>query len=181
MYLISVYFDENTNKIIQRMINQVAEKTGNHFMTDNNVPPHMTISAIEARDISVLLPVFETFKDIEAGEIQFVSVGQFFPYVMYITPVLSEYLHNLQTRIYNAVSDIDETSVSNFYRPYSWLPHITIGKKLDDLQMKRAFAIMKDNFVPFKAKVVKIGLAKVNPHEDVMVFELGKSGCPDKV
>ena len=172
MYLISVYFDEKTNKILQRMINQVAEKTGNHFMTDNNVPPHMTISSIEARDISVLLSAFEKLHGMEAGEIQFVSVGQFFPYVMYVTPVLCEYLQNIQTRVYNAVSEIDETTVSNFYRPYSWLPHVTIGKKLDDLQMKQAFDVMKDNFVPFKAKVVKIGLAKVNPHEDVMVFDL---------
>lgn len=172
MYLISVYFDEKTNRILQRMINQVAEKTGNHFMTENSVPPHMTISSIEARDIDVLIPTFETLKDLEAGEIQFVSVGQFFPYVMYVTPVLSEYLQNLQSRVYNAVKDIDETSVSNFYRPYSWLPHITIGKKLDDLQMKQAFSVMKDSFAPFRAKIVRIGLAKVNPHEDVMAFDL---------
>lgn len=172
MYLISVYFDEKTNRILQRMINQVAEKTGNHFMTENSVPPHMTISSIEARDTGVLIPAFERLKDLEAGEIQFVSTGQFFPYVMYVTPVLNEYLQGLQNTVYNAVKDIEETSVSNFYRPYSWLPHITIGKKLDDLQMKQAFSVMKDSFAPFRAKIVRIGLAKVNPHEDVMTFDL---------
>ena len=34
MYLISAYFDEKTNRIINRYINQIAAKTGNPFMTE---------------------------------------------------------------------------------------------------------------------------------------------------
>ena len=69
MYLISVYFDEKTNSILQRYINQISEKTGNRFMTDNNVPPHMTISSIEARSVDVLVPAFEELRgNIKAGE-----------------------------------------------------------------------------------------------------------------
>ena len=47
MYLISIYFDDKTNKIIRNYINQVAKATGNSFMLDGNVPPHITISAFE--------------------------------------------------------------------------------------------------------------------------------------
>lgn len=32
MYLISCYFDEKTNRILQRYIDQAAAKTGNTFM-----------------------------------------------------------------------------------------------------------------------------------------------------
>ena len=35
MYLISVYFDNKSNKIISDYINKIAQKTGNTFMTDN--------------------------------------------------------------------------------------------------------------------------------------------------
>lgn len=173
MYLISVYFDEQANKNLQRYINMIADKTGNTFMTDNNVPPHMTISSIEARNVDVIVPAFESLKDnINAGSIQFVSVGQLLPYVMYITPVLNEYLMDLQNKVYVAVKDIPETSVSRFYKPYSWLPHITLGKKLDKDQMMIAFDVMRNNFATFDAKVTGIGLAKVNPHEDVIRYEL---------
>lgn len=55
MYLVSVYFDKTAEHILQRYINKIAEKTGNSFMVDNNVPPHMTISEIEARSENVLL------------------------------------------------------------------------------------------------------------------------------
>ena len=43
MYLVSLYFDEKTEEKIQSFINQVAEKTGNTFMVDGKVPPHMTV------------------------------------------------------------------------------------------------------------------------------------------
>ena len=43
MYLVSVYFDDKSNKIISDYINKIAQKTGNTFMTDNHVPPHLTI------------------------------------------------------------------------------------------------------------------------------------------
>lgn len=173
MYLISVYFDEQANKNLQRYINMIADKTGNTFMTDNNVPPHMTISSIEARNVDVIVPAFEALKDnINAGSIQFVSVGQLLLYVMYVTPVLNEYLMDLENKVYNAVKDIPETSVSRFYKPYSWLPHITLGKKLDKEQMMIAFDVMRNNFAPFDANVTGIGLAKVNPHEDVIRYEL---------
>ena len=33
MYLVSVYFDEKTNRILNRYIRIIAEKTGNTFMT----------------------------------------------------------------------------------------------------------------------------------------------------
>ncbi len=50
MYLISVYFDDKSNKIISNYINKIAQKTGNTFMTDNHVPPHLTIMSVEARE-----------------------------------------------------------------------------------------------------------------------------------
>ena len=59
MYLISAYFDENTNKILKHLQQRIADKTGNDFMIRNNVMPHLTISAIEARDVDVLIPAFE--------------------------------------------------------------------------------------------------------------------------
>ena len=173
MYLISVYFDEQANKNLQRYINIIADKTGNTFMTDNNVPPHMTISSIEARNVDVIIPAFESLKgNINAGNIQFVSVGQLLPYVIYVMPVLNKYLMDLQNKVYSTVKDIPETSVSRYYKPYSWLPHITLGKKLNKDQLMIAFDVMRNNFVPFDARIMGIGLAKVNPHEDVIRYEL---------
>lgn len=172
MYLISIYFDEKTNRILQRYIDQIAAKTGNTFMTDNHVPPHMTISAVEARSVEILRPVFTGLQGkIRQGRIKFVSVGQLLPYVMYVTPVVNDYLLELSKKVYEAVKDIPETTVSKYYQPLSWLPHVTVGKKLDKEQMIKALRVLQYGFALFEATVAEIGLAKVNPHEDVERFE----------
>ncbi len=49
MYTISVYFDEKSNKTIQQYINQIARQTGNTYMLDEQVPPHITISAFDTK------------------------------------------------------------------------------------------------------------------------------------
>ena len=94
------------------------------------------------------------------------------PYVIYTTPVMNPYLLELSECIYEAFKEIPQTSISRYYRPLSWLPHVTLGKTLDKDQMQKAFAVMQGNFAPFSARVVEIGLAKVNPHEDIVRFEL---------
>ena len=98
------------------------------------------------------------------------SVGQLLPYVIYVTPVLNAYLLDLSKNVYDIFSVIPETTISRYYQPLSWLPHVTLGKKLDRVQLKQAFEVMQNNFAPFTAKVVEMGLAKVNPHEDVMRY-----------
>lgn len=175
MYLISAYFDEHTNKRINHYINRIAEKTGNTYMTDNHVPPHMTISSVEARDGCLLLPYVEKLQDrLKQGSLQFVSVGMFFPYVMYITPVLNTYLQELSKTVYEAVCGIDGVHVSRLYQPMQWLPHITIGKKLSKEEMRLAFQIMQDCFAPFDGEVISLGLAKTNPHEDIWKMQIAE-------
>ena len=173
MYLISIYFDKQTNKTLQWYIDKIAEKTGNHFMIENHVPPHMTIAAIEARNVDVLKPAFGDLNGkLYTGSMKIVSIGQLFPYVMYATPVLDKKLFNLSEEVYNAFCDIPETTMSEYYKPFSWLPHITLGKTLDKVQMQKAFQAMQESFVPFTAQFDEIGMAKVNPHEDVGRFKL---------
>ena len=175
MYLISAYFDENTNKILKHLQQKIADKTGNDFMIRNNVMPHLTISAIEARNVDVLIPAFEKvcrekLQPLDEkgvvnvnNTINIVSVGQLFPRVIYAAPVFNEYMMNLSISIYNEFTTIPETNISKFYQPYSWMPHITLGKCLDKEQMRQAFAVLQDLFMPIDGWIAKIGLSTVNP------------------
>ncbi len=174
MYLISVYFDDNANKIIKRYMEKIAAITGNNYMVDNHVPPHMTISSVEARSGEVLIPHVAALENtIKCGEIHFVSVGVFLPYVMYLTPVLNEYLMDMSERVYKAVCEVPDVSISKVYQPMQWLPHVTLGKKLDKEQMQKAFQVMQEGFQPFTAEIVKMGLASTNPHKDILVQRMG--------
>lgn len=180
MYLISAYFDENTNKILKHLQQRIADKTGNDFMIRNNVMPHLTISAIEARNVDVLIKVCrEKLQPLDEkgvvninNTINIVSVGQLFPRVIYAAPVLNEYMMNLSISIYNEFATIPETNISKFYQPYSWMPHITLGKCLDKEQMRQAFGVLQDLFMPIDGRITKIGLSTVNPYREVMSVAL---------
>lgn len=174
MYLISVYFDNTATKRMQSLIEQIAEASGNSYMTAKQVPPHMTISSIEARSVEVLIPAVKKLEGrLYQGTVQFVSVGQLLPYVLYTMPVLNAYLQEIASQVYNAVANIPETTVSRYYSPHSWLPHVTLGKTLSREQMQRAFVVVQDKFSVFEAHITELGLAKVNPHNDVLRFPLG--------
>jgi len=173
MYLISIYFDENTEKTLNSYIQHVAKATGNTFMLDNHVPPHITVAAVETKQEELLISKMEALtKKLTSGEIKFVSVGSFSSKVIYVQPVLNEYLHNLSVELSRELGQIEETILSPFYQPFSWLAHCTIGKQLSQEQLQQAFTVLSNEFVPIDAKVTHIGIAKTNPHRDIKVWEL---------
>ena len=173
MYLISAYFDAQSNKVLNRYIKQIAEKTENRFMLSHQVPPHMTVSQIEARSEEVLISHFYKLQDeLHKGSIEVASIGMMMPYVIYAMPVFNQYLLDLSMDVYCAFNQIDETKISKYYKPMSWIPHITLGKTLTKEQMLGAVGILQDGFVPMTAEITEIGLARVNPHEDIVRFTL---------
>lgn len=191
MYLISIYFDEKTSASLEKIIKRVAEATGNTFMLDNQVPPHITVAAVETRredelfdcinqlvcesrndDERVLITRDMSQSTLRSGELQLVSVGAFFPQVLFVQPVLNEYLYNLSVKLSEKLSVIEETIVSPYYQPFRWLPHCTIAKQLTQEQMVEAFKVLQQHFVPMEGRVTRIGVARTNPHRDVKVWEL---------
>lgn len=173
MYLISIYFDEKTNQKIGQYIRQVAEKSGNRFMLEGNVPPHITISSFETRqELEAIHCLEKCAEKLKQGTLQWASVGVFLPYVIYLAPVLNEYLHTMSVEIYSSMAKIEDISISQYYRPFQWMPHTTIGKKLTKEEMLASFHLLQNQFGCFKGTVTKIGLAKTNPYKDLVTFDL---------
>ena len=169
MYLISAYFDEKTNKTLSGYLDGVAKACGNTFMLDNNVPPHLTILSIEARDEEAVVEKSSAImKTLSSGDILIPTLGQILPGVIYGAPVINEYLMDMQIKLYDALKDVNGLSFSKYYQPYSWMPHITLGKTLDSEQMRDAFSYLQKSFVPLEARVEEIGIAKTNPHKDIV-------------
>ena len=106
MYLVSVYFDDKSNKIISDYINKIAQKTGNTFMTDNHVPPHLTIMSVEAREeaLSKLLPYQKSdfkamYKALEGRPMT----------VRYLDPPLHEFTPKTEEEMAELAKDMGKT------------------------------------------------------------------------
>lgn len=172
MYLISAYFDSTTTKQLKRIIDTLAVQTGNDYMTENEVPPHLTISSFETRNPKNLKEAFFKLENEAAVPVRIISAGVFLPYVMYVAPVLNIELQHLSQRIYDVFSEREDVTINKCYRPYSWFPHITLGKKLDEQQMRTAFEVVQRHFAPLKGEIVRLGMAKTNPHMDLCEIQL---------
>lgn len=173
MYLVSIYFDNNTEKELASIINSVAKATGNTFMLDNNVPPHITVSGIETKKEELVIEALErVVSKLDAGDIHFVSVGAFLPQVIYVEALMNGYLQELSKELFDKLSKVEETMFNPYYKPFEWLPHCTIGKTLSDEQMIEAFKVLQKRFVTFKGTINRIGIAKTNPHRDIKVWEI---------
>lgn len=171
MYLISLYFDQKTNKQINNYINNCIQD--DNYMKNHHIPPHLTISAFYHQDEKRIIEHFKnSVKTFSSQSIYYVAVGTFFPHVIYITPVLNQYLMTLSLTLYQQLKTISDISFQPYYLPYQWLPHTTIGKRLTPIQMQETFHYLQKEFVPFYAKIEKIGLSKTNPYQDLLVIEL---------
>ena len=173
MYLISVYFDETTEKRINGYMKQIEKATGNTLMTQGNIPPHITVAAFQTESEDDAREIFLRKKEeLESGKIQWVSVGSFLPGVIYITPVLNEYLHHLVETYYKEITGREGVKIDHRYMPFSWLPHSTLAKHLSKEQLTIAFEVMQKQFTPLEGKVTKIGLSKTKPYEDLEIIDL---------
>lgn len=178
-YLISLYFDENTNKQICKYMNEVAMATGNDYMLVNKVPPHITVSSFEIRETGeydvvkqLEMKLNEVLADISVGDIQWVGCGAFMNSVLYLTPVLNEYLQIIMQSVYDGISELPDVAISRYYKPFQWLPHTTIGKKMQAETLIKGFSVTQEAFGVIHGRVVRIGLAKAGPYEDIKVWEL---------
>ena len=173
MYLVSIYFDEKTNQRIKEYMKQVAAKTGNSFMLDGNVPPHITVGAFETKnEVEVISVLEKTLQEQKLGSVQLVSVGMFQTSSIFLSAVYSEYLHEMCKNICAALENVDNTILRNNYRPFQWMPHVTIGKTLSKEQQKLAFEVLQNCFGTMEATVTQIGLAKTNPYKDIFCLPI---------
>ncbi len=176
MYLISLYFDKKTNQIIQNHIEGAAEHSGNGYMLEKEVPPHITLTAFETKlaEESLIALLDEVISLQKVGNVQWVSVGAFFPQVLFLIPVLNEYLHGMSECVCNRLATDSTAKIQNCYRPFCWMPHTTIAKKLSKEEMRLAFARLQNEFAPFSGTVERIGLSRATPKKEIKSWELRK-------
>ncbi len=173
MYLVSLYFDDEASRKIQWLIDKTSYKSGNNFMIDGKVPPHITIASFQTDQEKKAVEILDKIiRDIRGGTITWASIGVFKSSVLFIAPVLNEYLHNLSENINDGISLIGNISISKYYLPFQWMPHTTIAKKLNRDQLLKAFKELEKNFTIFSGRATKIALSKTNPYEDIITWEL---------
>ena len=138
------------------------------------IPPHITVCYFMADkpDIAIKL-IDEKYKTFCTGGIVWPAFGAFSTSVVYIAPILNEYLLRICTE-FNALLD-DKVKLIDYYRPFSWMPHTTLATKLTTEQFYKAFFAVSSKFTPMTGTATALSLVVCERCEELKTWQLPDS------
>ena len=172
-YAITLEFDKETENRIQALIDEVAKVTGCDYIKQAQIPPHVTVSALVSDNEKALLSEMKSIGEtMKKDAVWFANIGVFNPLVIYLGPVMNEFLYNTCKTVNERLLKYADVGNRGNYLPYQWVPHAAIAVKLTPDALKAAFAIVQEKFTAFGATAEKIVLARSVPYEELCSWRL---------
>lgn len=175
-YAISLHFPQNVNRIIISTVKAIAEITGNSFIIEKKIPPHITIGAFHAakKEESILLQLVEEFTTWQqAGIVKFTGIGNFNKKVLFLRPERNSFLEKINSELHSLLQGNFEKAENGLYLPEMWFPHTTLATRLNKSQFYAAEEITKQISLPFEAGVTELSVYQCPPFAKLKKFKLG--------
>ena len=179
-YAVTLYFDDETSGEIRSLTKKICDATGNDYMIQNDVPPHLTLGMfhINETDTEKLKDVFSEFVEKARTkvlckknyEISFGGIESFSDKVIFIKLEKGELLAALNQLLHELFIPHFEAGDNRNYLPENWYPHITLGFKLSHEQFENGMKSLKDS--PSDGRGTRIGLACCNPYTPVCEIQV---------
>lgn len=171
-YAVILRFDGKIEKKGSRLIDEAAKASANSYMTDQKIPPHVSLSIFSKENDAGLKEIVADFaRPLDAFEMRFDSIGVFNPEVLFLAPVATSYLIGLCADINKKISEI-ASDLNGYYLPDRWVPHMALGIKMNPEELLRAFAALQKEFSPFSGRAVKIALVECCPYREAFCLKL---------
>lgn len=176
-YAVSLHFSQKINDIVISTLQAIAYETGNRFMIENKIPPHITIGAFHAarEEEAKLLQLVEGFaRDQKAGSVQFVEVGDFNGKVLFLKPEKNLFLSEINNALHNLLLPEFEKAENGYYLPDIWFPHTTLATRLNQNQFSAAKESAKQISLPLEAAIEELAVYQCSPFLELKKIELSK-------
>ena len=176
-YAVSLHFSKKVNDIVISTLQAIADKTGNRFMIENKIPPHITIGAFHAarEEEAKLLKLVENFaRDQKAGPVQFSEVGDFNGKVLFLKPEKNFFLSEINKELHKLLLPKYEKAENGYYLPDIWFPHTTLATRLNQSQFSAAEEIAKKISLPLEAPIEELAVYQCSPFLELKKFGLSR-------
>jgi len=172
-YAVTLEFDKESHDRMYSLMEEVAAATGCDYLIRSKLPPHVTVSALVSdQEAALLREMEELAASMRKGFVWFANIGVFNPLVIYLGPVMNEFLLDTCQRINARLLQYAEVGNRGRYLPNQWVPHAGIAVKLTPDALRKAFAILQEKFTPFGATAERIVLARAEPYEELKSWVL---------
>ena len=174
-YAVTLYFDSHTNELILEAMKDIAAVTGNNYMLDNSVPPHLSLGLFHAEEEKAgeMEKLFCEFAEGLKSEgtnlcLNFNGPDNFSDKVIFLSVKRDEPLMKLNRELHQLFLPHFEAGDNRNYLPENWVPHIALAVKLDAKQFEKGFEAAKNFPLPETAKITSATLARCNPYNEVV-------------
>ena len=176
-YAVSLHFSQKANEIVISTLQAIADETGNSFMIENKIPPHITIGAFHAtrEEEAKLLQLVEEFSQGQkAGTVQFCEVGNFNGKVLFLKPEKNFFLSEINNALHSLLLPEFEKAENGYYLPDIWFPHTTLATRLNQSQFSAAEKIAKQITLPLEATIDEIAVYQCSPFLELKKYKLSR-------
>ncbi len=172
LYAAVLCFDREAATRIEGMMHTAAAHTGNSYLLDIAMPPHITVASFESdSDDDILRATDACVAGLSRGCITWTSVGSFCPRVLYVAPILDAYLRHACEHVNRVMRDFP-VGDGGHYLPDHWVPHTTVATRLDHAQLVAAFEAVTRDFTPLSGVAQTLCIARCNPFTTLKTYAL---------
>jgi 2'-5' RNA ligase len=174
-YAVSLHFTPDVNEIITTAVKSIAVVTGNSFIIENKIPPHVTIGAFHAakEDETKLIQMVEEFtKSQKPGIIQFKEIGNFNGKVLFLKPEKDGFLSQINAELHSILLPEFEKAENGYYLPKIYFPHTTLATRLNHSQFEKAFKIAESINLPLDTEINEIAVFQCSPFAELKHLSL---------
>ena len=174
-YAVSLHFSQEVNKIITSSVYSIAKTTGNRFIIENKIPPHMTIGAFHStkkNEPKLLQLVGEFSKNQKSGIIQFSEIGNFNNKVLFLKPEKDQFLSEINKKLHELILPKFEKGENGYYTPENWVPHTTLATRLNQKQHTEILNIASKIKLPLESNISEVAVYQCSPFAEMKRFDL---------
>ncbi|GHT98935.1 hypothetical protein FACS1894142_5910 [Spirochaetia bacterium] len=173
-YAVALYFDKTIEEKINSLILKIANDCGNKYMVDNKIPPHITISLFQYDDIiaPIIKIIDENISWFKKGNISLVSIGIFNPNVLFIMPIVNNFLIKANRKITKLLESDKKINMDKNYIQNQWVPHISLAVKLNTDELINGIKTVINNYNAFGGEINRIVFSECNPYKEIKIWNL---------
>lgn len=169
-YAVLIYFDSVSEHKLRKIQSEVSRASGNTYLFDNNIHPHITLSLFTRDEYQDLTSDLTSFADeLRFIEINLTSIGIFnsTPAVVNLLPVVTKDLTQIHMSLREKLSQ-HITEFNSYYEQPNWVPHCAIAINIAPDELMSAVEATCRLFAPMTCRISALSLVECNPYRVVM-------------
>jgi len=173
-FAVEMFFDENADKLVRQVWDDLARAKVNAFMIDGGYRPHVTLGVFEgytSPEFESELRLFTEKRGVFSIKFDYLGVFPRPEGVVYFGAVVTGQLLSIHGEFARHFAPL-MMGIRPYYLPGSWVPHCTLAYGLSMAAIPSVVEQCSRVTLPLAAQVRQIGLVEIPKYREILACGL---------